>query len=147
MPLRKHFDESKHKRGPKGSSMGGKFVSKGVSSAEGDSDFATISAREEELSTLSTELTDIQKVLEAGRPSDALTRANLVYTQLTTLSMGFEMDEAADLRFDKFSELADRFITEAEDIEMTGDTLRLSRKVQLAVTNLAHMRSFLEEEL
>jgi hypothetical protein len=28
MPLRKHFDESKHKRGPKGSSLGGKFVKK-----------------------------------------------------------------------------------------------------------------------
>jgi hypothetical protein len=36
MPLRKHFDESKHKRGPKGSSSGGKFVRKdgGASEAE-----------------------------------------------------------------------------------------------------------------
>lgn len=26
--MKKHFDESKHKRGPKGSPLGGKFVKK-----------------------------------------------------------------------------------------------------------------------
>lgn len=147
MPLRKHFDESKHKRGPKGSSMGGKFVSKGGGVAAGD-DFKTLAAKEEELAMLSTELQDIQKIVDAGiRPSDALTRANHVYTQLTTLRMGFDLDEAADLRFEQFAELADRFITESEEIEMDGSTLKLNRRVQLAVVNLAHMRSFLEEEL
>lgn len=36
MPLMKHFDESKHRRGPKGSKLGGKFVRK-----DGGSSFTT----------------------------------------------------------------------------------------------------------
>jgi hypothetical protein len=148
MPLRKHFDESKHKRGPKGSSMGGKFVSKAVGSeAAGGDDFALFSEREEQLSSIKGEIEKAQKSYEAGANSSGLTKASHIFSRLETLSASFEFGDAEESQFSNFRDAAEKYLARSEEFEMAGNTWKLNQSLGAAIQHLANMHSILEESM